>query len=48
MSSMAEPYADASVGGTDQEDSLVRLVLGLAMTVAALAIAGRRVLASTG
>ncbi|HEX7186971.1 MAG TPA: (Fe-S)-binding protein, partial [Actinomycetes bacterium] len=40
---MAEPYADASVGGTDQEDSLVRLVLGLAMTVAALAIAGRRV-----
>jgi Fe-S oxidoreductase len=40
---MTEPYADASVGGTDQEDSLVRLVLGLAMTVAALAVAGRRV-----
>jgi Fe-S oxidoreductase len=43
VSSMTEPYADASVGGTDQEDSLVRLVLGLAMTVAALAVAGRRV-----
>ncbi len=40
---MGGPYADASVGGTDQEDPLVRLVLGLAMTVAALAIAGRRV-----